>query len=140
LADVVFNSFKAKIMSEIDLDTDTIKCALMTTAYTPNQDTHIFWDDVSANEASGTNYTAGGSTMAGTNITTDTSNNEGVYDASDVTWTSATVSAQYAVLYKSTGTASTSPLVCCFDFGSEKTSSGGNFVIQWHDDGIINLG
>ncbi len=62
---------------EIDWDTDVIKVALVTSSYTPAQDTHDYWDDVSANEASGTGYTAGGATLgsktqgytAGTNVT-----------------------------------------------------------------------
>ncbi len=141
MADTVYNSFKAKIMDgSIDLDNDTIKVALLGTGYTPNADTQVFWDDVSASEISGTGYTAGGATLGGATVTTDTGDNEGVFDGSNVTWSTATITAQYAVIYKDTGTASTSPLICCFDFGSAKSSSGGDFVIQWNGEGIINLG
>ena len=124
----------------IDLDTNTIKVALVTNAYTPNVDTDIFWDDVSANEASGTGYTAGGAALAGKTVQTDTGDNEGVFDASDVTWSTSTVTARGAVVYMSTGTASTSPLICYFDFGSDKSSAAGDVKIQWNAEGIINLG
>ena len=63
MADVIYNSFKRDIMNgSIDLDTDTIKVMLVTSTYTPNQDTHTKRSDVT-NEVSGTGYTAGGATL-----------------------------------------------------------------------------
>ena len=122
----------------IDLDTDTIKVALVTSSYTPNQDTHDNFDDVT-NEVTGTGYTAGGASLANKAVTADTTDNEGVFDADDVTWSSSTITARGAVVYKSTGTASTSPLICYLDFGSDQTSSSGNFTITWNSEGIVNL-
>ena len=47
MADVIYNSFKANIMNgSIDLDTDTIKVALVTSSYTPDQDAHEDFADV----------------------------------------------------------------------------------------------
>lgn len=139
MADVIYNSFKAKIMDgSIDLDTDTIKVALVTSTYTPNQDTHDFFDDVT-NEVSGTGYTAGGATLASKTVTADTTDNEGVFDAADVTWASSTITARGAVIYKSTGTASTSALICYLDFSTDQSSSSGDFTIQWNAEGILNL-
>lgn len=139
MADVIYNSFKQKIMNgSIDLDTDTIKVALVTSSYTPNQDTHDNFDDVT-NEVTGTGYTAGGASLANKAVTADTTDNEGVFDADDVTWSSSTITARGAVVYKSTGTASTSPLICYLDFGSDQTSSSGNFTITWNSEGIVNL-
>lgn len=139
MADVIYNSFKSKIMDgSIDLDTDTIKVALVTSSYAPNQDTHDFFDDVT-NEISGTGYTAGGATLAGKAVTQDNTDNEGVFDANDVTWSTSTITARGAVVYKSTGVASTSPLVCYIDFGSDKSSTAGDFTLQWNSEGILNL-
>lgn len=139
MADVIYNSFKAKIMDgSIDLDTDTIKVALVTSSYTPNQDTHDFFDDVT-NEVSGTGYTAGGATLASKAVSADNTDNEGVFDAADVTWSTSTITARGAVVYKSTGTASTSPLICYIDFGSDKSSTAGDFTLQWNSEGILNL-
>lgn len=139
MADVIYNSFKGAIMDGgVDLDTDTIKVALVTSTYTPDQDTHDFFDDVT-NEVSGTGYTAGGETIANDDVTVDTTDNEGVYDGDDVTWASSTITARGAVIYKSTGTASTSPLICYLDFGSDQSSSAGDFTIQWNSEGILNL-
>ena len=122
----------------IDLDTDTIKVALVTSAYTPNQDTHDFFDDVTG-EVTGTGYTAGGETIANDDVTVDTTDNEGVYDGDDVTWTSSTITARGAVVYKSTGTSSTSALICYLDFTTDQSSSAGDFTLQWNAEGIINL-
>lgn len=140
MANVIYNSFKAKIMDgSIDLNTDTIKVALVTSSYTPDQDTHDFFDDVT-NEVVGDGYTAGGATLANCAVTADNTDNEGVFDADDVTWSSSTITARGAVVYKSTGVASTSPLICYIDFGEDKVSSSGNFVLSFNAEGILNLG
>ena len=139
MADVIYNNFKKLIMNGgIDLDTDTIKVALVTSAYTPDQDAHDFFDDVT-NEVSGTGYTAGGASLANKAVTADNTDNEGVFDADDVAWTTSTITARGAVIYKSTGTASTSALICYLDFGSDKISTAGTFTISWNAEGILNL-
>jgi hypothetical protein len=108
----------SEISTAVDLEADTIKLMLLTSSHTPNDDTDVFIDDVSANEvsASGT-YSAGGGTLTVTSSTDDT-DNEGVFDATDISFTSATITARYAVIYKDTGTPGTSPIVCTIDFVS----------------------
>jgi hypothetical protein len=139
MADVIYNSFKKKIMDgSIDLDTDTIKVALVTSSYTPDQDAHDFFDDIT-NEVSGTGYTAGGATLANKVVSADNTDNEGVFDADDTSWATSTITARGAVIYKSTGTASTSPLIAYIDFGADKSSSAGTFQITWNAEGILNL-
>lgn len=122
---------------EVDFDTDTIKVALVSSSYTPNQDTHDYWDDVSTYEVSGTGYTAGGATLASKAVTYDSGTNVTKFDAADVSWTSSTITARYAVIYLSTGTASTSPLIAYVDFGSDQSSSSGTFQIVWDSAGIF---
>jgi hypothetical protein len=140
MADVIFNSFKRDIMNgSIDLDTDTIKVMLVTSSYTPDQDAHDKRDDVT-NEVSGAGYSAGGASLANKAVTADNTDNEGVFDADDVTWGSSTITARGAVLYKSRGGASSADeLICYIDFGSDKSSSAGNFTLQWAAEGILNL-
>lgn len=139
MADVIYNSFKAYIMDgSIDLDTDTINVALVTSSYTPDQDAHEDFADVT-NEVSGTGYTAGGETIANTSVSIDDTDNEGVFDGDDVTWASSTITARGAVIYKDTGSAATSLLICYLDFGSDQSSSAGDFTIQWNAEGILNL-
>lgn len=139
MADVIYNNFKKLIMNGgIDLDTDTIKVALVTSSYTPDQDTHDFFDDVT-NEVTGTGYTAGGASLASKAVTADNTDNEGVFDADDVSWTTSTITARGAVIYKSTGTASTSALIAYLDFTTDKVSTAGTFTIAWNAEGILNL-
>ena len=139
MADVIYNSFKAYIMNgSIDLDTDTIRVALVTSSYTPDQDAHEDFADVT-NEVTGTGYTADGEALASKAVTIDDTDNEGVFDAADVTWSSSTITARGAVIYKDTGSAATSLLICYLDFGSDQSSSAGDFTIQWNSEGILNL-
>lgn len=142
MASGIYNNYKVRMLGSgtmADLDGDTIKIALLTSSYTPDFDAHDFFDDVSANEvgASGT-YSAGGATLSVT-LTQDNTDNEGVFDATDVSWTSATITARYAIIYKSTGVSSTSPLIALIDFGSNQTSTAGTFAITFAAEGIVNV-
>jgi hypothetical protein len=141
MANVVYNSFKRDIMNgAIDLDTDTIKVMLVTSAYTPDQDAHTKRSDIT-NEVSGTGYTAGGEELANKTVAVDNTDNEGVFDADDLTWSDATITARGAVIYKSRGGASTADeLITYIDFVADKTSEANNFQIQWATEGIVNIG
>ena len=112
---------------------------LVSSSYTPDQDADQFIDDVD-NEVSGDGYTAGGATLASKTVTQDDTNDRGVFDAADVTWSDSTITARGAVLYKDTGTPSTSPVICYFDFGEDKISTDGDFTIQWNAAGIQYIG
>jgi hypothetical protein len=140
---VLYNSFKLKgydSSTKIDLDNDTIKIALLTSSYTPDIDTHDFFDDVSANESSGTGYPAGGNTLANTSWAVVTASDLAKWDADDTSWTiSSSLSARYIVLYKSTGTPGTSPLIAYGDLGSTYSLSSGTISIAWNASGILTL-
>ena len=134
----VYNSYKKDVLDgTIDLVNDTIKVALCTSSYTPDIDAHSFFDDIT-NEVVGTGYTAGGETLGTKTTTQDNTDDEGVFDAADTTWSSSTITARYAIIYKDTGTASTSPLICYVDLGEDKTSVSGDFTLSWNAEGIIN--
>lgn len=116
--------------------TDTIKIALLKSTYTPNIDTDVFFSDIIANESSGTGYTSGGITLSGITETNDTTNHRGIITAPTATFTAVTFTdARYAVIYKSTGVNSTSPLMELVDLVSTQTSSGGNFSVIWNATG-----
>ncbi len=140
MANVVYNAFKSGLMEGVfNLNSDTIKIALVTSSYSPDIDTHIYFGSVT-NEVAGTlGYTSGGATLANGTVTMGTAADKGVYDADNVTWGTSTITARGAVLYKSTGTAASSPLIAYFDFTTDQSSSSGNFTIQWNASGIINL-
>lgn len=146
MANVVYNSFKSGLMKgEFDLDTggDTIKVVLVTSAYTPNIDTHTQYSHIT-NQVTGDGYTAGGATLANQAVTTNTTNDEGVFDADNVVWSDSSIVARGAILYKYIDNGGnpddTSPLICYFDFTQDYESSSGSFTITWSADGIINLG
>lgn len=119
---------------EIDLDTDTIKVALLT-AHTPAQTTHDFFNDVSADQITGTGYTAGGATLGSKSV--GTAGTVFTFDAADVTWSSSTLSATHAVVYVDTGNSATSRLLVCIDFDGTVSSTAGDFTIQWDASGIF---
>ena len=133
----IYNKFKVEVFKGIDLVNDTIKVALLNNAYSPNVD-HNYFSDVSANEITGTGYTTGGKTLTNPSVAQDDTNDKGVFDADDVTWSNSTITARYAVIYKDTGATTTSPLIEYIDFGEDKSSSAENFKITWNVAGIIN--
>ena len=136
----LYGNFLAKALNkEVDWDSDTIKVLLATSSYTPNQDTHDYFNDVSSAEVTGTGYTAGGITLSSKTATYDSGTNVIVLDAADVTWSSSTITARYAVVYDSTGTSSTSALIGYVDFGSDQSSTNGNFTITWDSTGIVRI-
>lgn len=62
------------------------------------------------------------------------------FDAADASWPASTITARYAVIYKSTGVAGTSRLVYLADFGSNQSSAGATFQVTWDAQGIFHLG
>jgi hypothetical protein len=141
MASKLYGSFFGKALNkEIDWDTDAIKVMLLSSAYTPNQDTHDYLDDVVASEVTGTGYTAGGATLASKTLTYDSANNVTVLDAADVTWASSTITARYAVIYDDAGaTNAQKALIGYVDFGADQSSTNGNFTITWDATGIVRL-
>ena len=113
--------------AEIDFDTATVKAMLLSSSYTPNQDTHRYKSDLSG-EITGTGYTAGGVTLASKTVAYDSTTNTLTLDAADPSWSSATFTARYLVVYIDTGTSSTSPLLTYTDFGADVSVSAATFT------------
>ena len=78
------------------------------------------------NEASGTGYTAGGNTL--TNVTPTTSGTTALTDFADTTFSTASITARGALIYNSTDSDKD---VVVLDFGADKTSTDGDFTIQF---------
>jgi hypothetical protein len=108
----------------VDLDSDTIKLALYTSSYTPNQSTDDFRDDMGANEATGgSGYPAGGFTLSGKTLAAT---------ALVLNWDAADISQaivggpfafRYGVYYKSRGGASSADEVIGYvDFGAQSVT------------------
>lgn len=136
----LYGSFPAKLANkEIDWDTDTVKVALCTSTYTPAQDTHDYFNDIT-NEVTGTGYTAGGATLASKTVNYTAGTNTTTFDAADVSWPSSTITARYAIIYVDTaGASSTDPLIGYVDFGENVSSSSGTFSITWDAAGIFTI-
>lgn len=136
MASGIYTCFKGDLMEkQVDIGDggDTIKVGLLnsTHSFTASDAT---WAAISANEISGTGYTAGGATLAGQAVTEGTTTK---WDATDTSWTSATFSGvRHIVLYDTTNSNS---LICDFDLGDDAAVVSGTFTIQWHADGIITL-
>ena len=142
MASGIYNNAKELLLlGDLHLDSDTIHVALVTSSYTPDFDSDVFFSTPEANEVSGTGYTAGGQALSSKTVSQDNTDDEGVFDAADVTWSSSTITARGAVIYQKLGGASSAdPLIAYIDFGEDKVSSSGNFTIQWNAEGILNLG
>ena len=135
MANLIYNRAKANLFNkETDYEADVIKVALMATGHSASTVANNVWDDVSANEMTGTGYTAGGTALTTKAVTQDTTTK---FDAADTSWVDATFSAYYAVLWDDT--VATDDLICSFDFGGAKTVSDGTFTIVWSADGILTL-
>jgi hypothetical protein len=122
-------SFKVGILAA-DFDfgsgtTQTFKIALYTSAATLGASTTAY---TTSNEVTGTGYTAGGEVLTISQVPTS-SGTTAFLDFSDVTWSTATITARGALIYLFNGT--TNPAVAVLDFGGDKTSTAGNFTIQF---------
>jgi|TARA_R100001129_G_scaffold186400_1_gene177967 hypothetical protein len=99
----------------IALYTSSASLGAATTAYT------------TSNEVSGTNYTAKGNSL--TRVDPSSSGTTGFTDFADTTWSSATITARGAMIFNDS--ASGDPAVVILDFGADKTSTAGDFTIQF---------
>ena len=106
---------------------NTFKIALYTSSATMSASTTAY---PTTNEVSGTGYTAGGNTL--TNVDPTTSGTTALTDFSDTTWSSSSITARGALIYNSSTTAgSANRAVAILDFGADKTSTSGDFTIQF---------
>lgn len=116
----------------IDWDTDDVRAVLVDTGtYTVSIDVDTYLSDV----PSGARIAVSGA-LASKTVTL------GVADAADVTFTAVTgASVEAIVIYKHTGTASTSRLICYIDTASSGlpvTPNGGDITVTW-DNGANKI-
>ena len=133
------NALLKALNKEVNWASDSIKVMLCTSSYAPDQDGHIYKNQVTNEVANGNGYTTGGVALASKTITYSGSTNTITLAAGNVSWTSATITARYAVIYDDTGTASTSVLLGYVDFGQDMASSNGTFQITWDAAGIFTV-
>lgn len=100
---------------------DTMKIALFTSSATLDSTTTAY---STSDETSGTGYVAGGNTL--TTVAPASSGTTAFTDFTDTTWSTSTVTARGALIYNST---QSDKAVAVLDFGSDKSSSAGDFTI-----------
>jgi len=116
---------------------DTLTLTLHTSSYTPSQ-LHEHYDDLTNEITPADDYSAGGKAL--TNLSLSFDNVDTItFDADDVTWTTSTLTARYAVLSQDTATPATDVLIMYLDFGSDQSSSAADFTVQWNTGGIFTV-
>lgn len=136
ISQAMTTSFKVEILDGVhnfgtgvvraSTSADIFKIALFTSSATLGASTTAYstTDEVSS---SGTNYVAGGKTLVISQVPTS-SGTTAYLDFSDVTWDSATITANGALIYNST---QSNKAVAVLAFGGDKTSTAGDFTIQF---------
>jgi hypothetical protein len=123
MASFIYTKAKQAFLGgQINLSTDTIKAALVTSSYVPDQNGDQFVDDLGLNRL-GTDQTLTGKTIT-----------NGVFDADNATFPSITgPSIGGIVIYKDTGDAATSPLIAYIGsgIGLPAVPDGSNVVVSW---------
>lgn len=121
----------------MDILSDTLKVALHTATWTPNQTTNEVFADATNELATASGYTAGGASLAGKTFVA--SGLVTTLDATDITWTfTAALTFRNVSMYDDTPTVPADPLILYSDIGSNQTvgSAGGvDFVWQWNNAG-----
>jgi len=126
-------TFKQDLMSPGgNLESQTLKCALYDNTASLDENTTAY---ITANEISdsGTNYVIGGETL--TNVVISTDGTTAIFDADNVSWANATISAQAALIYNFTNSNSA---IAVLDFGGVKTSTNGTFELQFPNADATN--
>ncbi|MEK9894992.1 MAG: hypothetical protein VW518_01015 [Burkholderiaceae bacterium] len=125
-------SFKKELMygaHDFAAAGDTFKMALYTSSATLDASTTAY--TTSGEVATAGGYTAGGQGLTSVDPTTSGTTAFGDFD--DETWSTATITARGALIYNSTpnttSIALTNPSVVVLDFGSDKTSTAGDFTV-----------
>ena len=132
MANALYDKARQRFLeASINWNSDTIKCYLIDTGtYTPNLSSHEYLSDV-----------AGGSRIAGPVTLTSKTTTGGAADAADLTFTSVSgVSIETILIYKDTGTESTSPLIAYIDTatGLPITPNGGDIIVSF-DNGTNRI-
>jgi|TARA_R110000824_G_C15107916_1_gene666888 hypothetical protein len=122
ISQAMCTSFKGEILDEQhDLAADTIKIALFTSSASLGAGTTAY---STSNEISGAGYTAGGATLASKTVAT--TGTIAYFDAADPEWTSATFTANGALIYNDTNA---DKAIAVLAFGGDFTVAGGTFKI-----------
>ena len=131
ITSAICNSFKTEILKAVHNFTastgNTFKIALYTSSATLSASTTAYGTSNEITNSSGSAYTAGGKPLTSVTPTLDSST--AVCDFADISWTSASFTANGCLIYNDTATGD--PAVCAVAFGGDKTVSSGTFTVQF---------
>ena len=131
ITSAVCNSFKAEVLQALHNFTassgNTFKIALYTSSATLNKSTTAYSTSNEISNTSGSAYSAGGATL--TSVTPALSTDTACCDFADVSFTSASFTANGCLIFNDSATGD--PAVCAIAFGGDKTVSSGTFTIQF---------
>jgi len=131
ITSAVCTSFKVELLKGVHNFTattgNTFKIALYTSSASLGAGTTAYSTSNEITNSSGTAYTAGGATL--TSVTPVADSTTAVCDFNDVSYTSASFTANGALIYNDT--ASGDPACAVIAFGSDKTVTSGTFTIQF---------
>lgn len=135
MADLIYNTFPLYLGDgTIDLNDDTLKVSLHTSSYTPDAG-HSSYTDLDNEVPNGSGYTTGGETLG--TVTWNEDSGTATLSAANPSWTTATFTARYAVVYDDTPAGK--PLICLFDFSTDQSVSNGTFTLQFNASGILTI-
>ena len=135
ITSAVCSSYKSELLSgKHDFDSsggDTFKIAMFTSSASLGASTTDYSTSNEITNSSGTAYTAGGKALTNQGVTLDSTT--AYTDFADVSWTSASFTANGAMIYNTTtdGGSGTTDAVCVIAFGGDKTVSSGTFTVQF---------
>ena len=135
ITSAVCSSFKQELLQgKHDFDSsggDTFKIALYTSSATLGASTTDYSATNEITNDAGSAYVAGGATL--TNAGVSLSGTTAFTDFSDVSYSSASFTANGALIYNTTtdGGTGTTEAVCVIAFGGDKTATNGTFTIQF---------
>lgn len=125
IAQAMCTSFKVDLLAgNQDFDTDTFKVALYASTATLGAATTAY---TTSGEVVGTNYVAGGNTLT-VSVTPTSTGTTAFISFANTTWVAATITARGALIYNSS---KSNKAVAVLDFGSDKTSTDGDFTIAF---------
>ena len=130
ITSAVCNSFKTEVLKAVHNFTEsanTFNIALYTSSATLNKSTTAYTTSNEISNTSGSAYSAKGKAL--TSVTPVLDSSTAVCDFADVSFTSASFTANGCLIYNDT--ASGDPAVCTIAFGGDKTVSSGTFTIQF---------
>lgn len=146
--DFVYNSGASGLfIGGFNLSSNTINAVLVKNTYAPvalatAQKNYRTLADILTYEATGTGYTSSGVSLSGKTVWQDDYATLSIFDSTDPSWASSTITASGVALCKlgTLANGSDSPLLDFYSFGGDVSSTNGTFTIVVNASGWLQVG